>query len=122
MPKGELLLPEHLVSNRRSGKTAATAWLDKTITYAEGNEQVTFTPKDILKSAARMLRDGKSLAYIANELDVKGIVSYRELERAIRNVGMPLLERDIALGMETEESRIQIDTDLLPIRSDEQDE
>lgn len=97
-------------------------WLDKTITYTENDEQVRFTPEDILVAAARMLRDGRSLDYIMNELDVdKAIVSHRMLERAIRNVGMPLLERRIVRGEEQAESKILVDPETLPLRANEED-
>ena len=99
------------------------AWMDKTISYAENGEQVRFTPEDILVAAARMLRDGKSLDYIMTELDVdRQIVSHRQLERAIRNVGMPLLEKRIAQGQEAAESRVLLHKDLFPLRADEGDE
>ncbi len=92
-------------------------WLDKTLTYTENDEQIRFTPEDILVAAARMLRDGRSLDYIMTELDVdRAIVSHRMLERAIRNVGMPLLEKRIAEGKEAAESRILVDADTLPLR------
>jgi hypothetical protein len=98
-------------------------WVDKTLTYTENGEQVRFTPEDILVAAARMLRDGKSLDYIMTELDVdRQIVSYRQLERAIRNVGMPLLEKRIAQGQEAAESRVLLHKDLFPLRADEGDE
>lgn len=97
-------------------------WVDKTLTYTENNEQVRFTPEDVLVAAARMLRDGKSLDYIMTELDVdRQIVSYRQLERAIRNLGMPLLEKRIAQGQEAAESRVLLHKDLFPIRPDEED-
>lgn len=96
-----------------------TVWVDKTVTYTENNEQVSFSPEDILVAAARMLRDGRSLDYIMAELDVKGLVSHRELERAILNVGMPALQRRIARGQESAESRVEIDALDAPLRPDE---
>lgn len=116
-PKG-LLLPEGTVQNRPEDYD----WIDKTITYTENNEQVRFTPEDVLVAAARMLRDGRSLDHIMTELDVdRQIVSYRMLERAIRNIGMPLLERRIAKGQEAAESRVLLHKDLFPLRPDEED-
>ncbi len=98
------------------------AWLDQTLTYTENDEQVRFTPEDILVAAARMLRDGKSLDYIMTELDVdRAIVSHRMMERAIRNVGMPLLEKRIAEGKEHAESKILVDAESLPLRAKEDD-
>jgi len=99
------------------------AWVDKTLTYSENGEKVQFTPEDILVAAARMFRDGRSLDYIMTELDVdKKIVSHKQMERAIVNVGMPLLERRIARGKEAEESRVLMHKDLLPLRVDEEDD
>ncbi len=117
-----LLLPNGSPSKLDDQAPEGTVWLDKTITYTENNEQVRFTPKDVLKAAARMLRDGKSLDHILVELDIKGIVSHKTLERAIRNLGMPLLEADIAAGREPEESLVLIDSALAPLRLDEDDE
>lgn len=99
------------------------AWLDSTLTYTENDEKVQFTPEDILVAAARMLRDGRSLDYIMTELDVdRQIVSYRQLERAIVNYGMPLLEKRIAEGKVAAESRTLLHKDLFPLRASETDD
>lgn len=123
--KKKLYLPGGNVVTLGEDKPSADEydWVDKTLTYTENGEQVRFTPEDILVAAARMLRDGRSLDYIMTELDVdRQIVSYRQLERAIRNVGMPLLEKRIAQGQEAAESRVLLHKDLFPLRADEGDE
>jgi hypothetical protein len=111
--------PLKALSSVAEPEVGATVWVDKTVTYTENNEQVKFSPADVLKAAARMLRDGKSLKHIANELGIEGLVEHKTLERAIIKQGMPLLQREIAMGLEPEESRIQIDRALRPISPDD---
>lgn len=125
MNEKRIYLPNGQVAGSNSiadTSPATVAWVDKTITYGQGDEKVSFSPSDILVAAARMLRDGRSLEYIYAELDLDDrIVSKKMLERAIVNQGMPLLEKRIASGQEDAESKILVDADLLPIRASEED-
>lgn len=98
------------------------AWVDKTVTFGEEGQQVSFTPAQILMAAARMQRDGRTLRSIYEELDLDPReVNMAQLETAIRNVGMPLLEKRIAAGLEPAESQIQVDKYTLPLNVTEED-
>ena len=97
-------------------------WLDQSRTYALDGENITITPMDLLVKAARMQRDGMSSQQILRELDIVGLASSFQLERAIKNYGAPELERRIASGQEQAETVILVDRYLAPLSSKEKDE
>ena len=98
-------------------------WYDQTITYSEHGEQYQAKPADILVAAARMQRDGRSLKSIMVELDIVGLVSNFQLQRAITNVGMPELERRIKSGEVEAETKILVDRYSRPLSpSDSEDD
>lgn len=82
---------------------------DRTVTYAKGDEPFSIDPEELLMAAARMRRDGWTLPNIRAELDLidRGPqeVTLQMLDRAITNVGMPLLELAIKEGRQPEESK-----------------
>lgn len=122
MSEPKFYLPAGVEAPEGLRRAPKQVWTDKRITYSENGEKVEFSPEDVLKAAARMLRDGYSLKRIKNELGVEGLVSDKVLERAIVNVGMPLLNRDIARGTENAESKFLIDAADAPLRVDEVDD
>lgn len=73
----------------------------------KAGEGMTISPMDTLVKAARMLRDGMSIKAINRELQLINVPD-RLLNNAIVNVGMPLLERRIAQGLEPAESVVNI--------------
>lgn len=81
---------------------------DYTKTYAEKEgDPVRLHAEDILKRAARMQRDGASLERISAELDLIPGMPRAVFERALR-LGHELLARDIAAGVEPEESQVVV--------------
>jgi hypothetical protein len=75
---------------------------DRTITYAKDGESYSIKPEELLMRAARMQRDGKSLANIRAELDLVHVPD-QLLEAALR-LGHEWLNEAIAAGREPEES------------------
>jgi len=81
---------------------------DRTLTYAKDGESYSIDPDQLMMRAARMLRDGWSLARIRVELDLitsgEHEVPLWVLEDAILRKGMPALTAAIARGDEPAES------------------
>lgn len=78
---------------------------DRTLTYSKDGQSFSLKVEETLMRAARMQRDGKSLAHIRAELDlIPGKVSDTLLENALA-MGRLLLDSAIADGSEPEESQ-----------------
>lgn len=85
---------------------------DRSMTYAKDGESYTADPEHLFMAGYRMLRDGKGLKQIRDELDLittgPQAVPLHLLESALVNFGKPLLEAAIAEGREPAETKTVI--------------